>query len=53
MGAKGGGLLKIHWKTIKENDANLFTKSLLGPTFEKHTAVLCGQDEYNRNSGNI
>jgi hypothetical protein len=40
------GILEVFWIATEDNSADLFTKNLAGPIFEKHTAVYCGVDEY-------
>jgi hypothetical protein len=39
---KEQGLLDVVWIPMDENSANLFTKNLPGPLFEKHANVLIG-----------
>jgi hypothetical protein len=34
------------WISTDMNSADLFTKNLPGPAFEKHVDVYCGTDEY-------
>ena len=48
---KEAGVMKIEWVGTDDNNADLFTKSLPGPAFSRHTAVFCGEDEYSRHSG--
>ena len=43
---KEQGLLVIRYVPGKHNEADLFTKNLDGPTFEKHVTKLVGHDEY-------
>lgn len=43
---KEDGLINVLWIPTDENSSDLFTKNLSGPTFEKHTAIYCGHDEY-------
>ena len=45
-------VIKVGWISTDENVANLFTKSLPGPMFEKHTAVFCRWKDCNKGSGN-
>ena len=40
------GIIEVYWIPTEENSSDLFTKNLSGPTFKKHTAVYCGEDEY-------
>ncbi len=39
-------ILTLVWISTDDNSADLFTKNLPGPAFEKHVAVFCGHDEY-------
>jgi len=39
-------VLTLKWIATEENSADVFTKNLAGPLFEKHIAVYCGKDEY-------
>jgi len=39
-------VIKVVWIPTDGNSADLFTKNLSGPTFDKHTAIYCGHDEY-------
>ena len=43
---KEAGLIEVRWIPTKENCADMHTKNLAGPAFEKHTQVYCGVDEY-------
>ena len=43
---KEQGIIKIIWISGEENEADLFTKNLGGPAFNKHGSVYYGQDEY-------
>jgi hypothetical protein len=43
---KEEGILEVRWISGNDNDADLFTKNLDGPTFAKHTKVYCGNDQY-------
>ena len=45
------GIITVKWIPTEENSADLFTKNLSGPTFEKHVAVYCGKDEYMKTDG--
>jgi hypothetical protein len=40
------GIITVVWISTECNSADLFTKNLAGPLFEKHTAEYCGFDEY-------
>ena len=42
---KEEGLIDIEWISGEENPADLFTKNLDGPTFEKHAKFFCGEEE--------
>ena len=44
---KEEGLIDIEWISSEENPADLFTKNLDGPTFEKHTKFFWGEEEDN------
>jgi hypothetical protein len=43
---KEAGILKVKWISSDDNTADLFTKNLMGPVFERHAVVFCGHDEY-------
>ena len=43
---KEEGLLRVHWIAGTDNCADLFTKNLPGPLFDRHVRVSCGDDEY-------
>jgi len=43
---KEAGVIKIKWIATANNTADLFTKNLMGPLFDKHASVYCGVDEY-------
>ena len=43
---KEQGLIVIKWIKSEDNDADLFTKNLAGPEFNKHVRAFCGDDEY-------
>jgi len=43
---KEAGILIYQWCSTEDMTYDLFTKNLDGPTFEKHTKVLCGDDPY-------
>ena len=43
---KEQGIIRIIWIAGEENEADLFTKNLGGPAFNKHGSVYYGQDEY-------
>ena len=36
---KEQGIIKVEWIATEENNADLFTKNLQGPLFERHTSV--------------
>ena len=40
---KEEGLLKVVWIPGKENEADLFTKNLPGPDFDRHTKTILSQ----------
>jgi hypothetical protein len=40
------GTVEVKWIPTDMNSADLFTKNLAGPAFEKHVSVYCGTDEY-------
>jgi hypothetical protein len=40
------GTIEVEWIPTDMNSADLFTKNLAGPAFEKHVSVYCGIDEY-------
>jgi hypothetical protein len=42
-------IMDIHWIKGSENDADMFTKNLDGPAFEKCIKTLVGQDVYMKN----
>jgi hypothetical protein len=39
-------IVTVKWIPTSENSADLFTKNLPGPLFNKHVSVYCGHDEY-------
>ena len=43
---KEDGIIDVVWQCTDDNVADLFTKNLGGPAFEKHTGVYVGHDEY-------
>jgi len=43
---KEAGLVQVQWVPANNNCADMFTKNLAGPGFEKHTAMYCGVDKY-------
>jgi hypothetical protein len=43
---KEEGIIEVKWIAGDDNSADLFTKNLQGPLFEKHTKTYCGDDEY-------
>ena len=45
---KEAGILKIVWIKGDDNPADMFTKNLGGPAFNKHAKVFVGEDEYNQ-----
>ena len=45
---KENNVLKLKWIPGTENCADLFTKNLPGPLFNKHIKKFCGDDEYNK-----
>jgi hypothetical protein len=40
------GLIEVVWIPTDKNSADLFTKNLQGPVFEKHAREYVGNDEY-------
>jgi hypothetical protein len=44
---KEKGLIDVNWCESEEIPADLFTKNLSGPIFKRHTAALCGADNYD------
>jgi hypothetical protein len=44
---KEDGVMKIKWISGESNEADLFTKNLPGPLFNKHVKKYCGDDEYH------
>jgi hypothetical protein len=47
---KEEGIITVKWISGDENSADLFTKNLQGPLFEKHTKVYCGDNECVRSA---
>jgi hypothetical protein len=47
---KEDGILLVKWIPGPSNDADLHTKNLSGPDFEKHVETYTGKDEYSRMS---
>ncbi len=45
---KEQGLIEVHWMSTSDMPADLFTKNLPGPLFNKHTQTYCGQDDYGQ-----
>jgi hypothetical protein len=45
---KEEGVILVKWIAGDDNSADLFTKNLAGPLFEKHARAYCGDDEYMR-----
>jgi hypothetical protein len=43
---KEQGLLKVNWLNSEDNTADIFTKNLGGPLFNKHASAICGPDDY-------
>ena len=39
-------LIKTIWISGDENEADLFTKNLAGPDYNKHAEKFCGEDGY-------
>jgi hypothetical protein len=39
-------VIEVFWIATEDNSADLFTKNLMGPAFERHAKVYCGEDEY-------
>lgn len=44
---KEQGTIKVQWIPGDKNDADLFTKNLEGPKYEKFAQVYVGEDEYS------
>ena len=45
--------MKTSWEAGDKNLADLFTKNLPGPAFNKYTSELCGSDEYYKSSSEV
>ena len=45
---KDEGHIEVHWCSTHDMPADLFTKNLSGPLFNKHTQTYCGQDDYGQ-----
>lgn len=43
---KGAGTLEVQWIPTNENSADLLTKNLSGPLFDRHASDLVGHDQY-------
>jgi hypothetical protein len=43
---KEKNLIRVTWCRSEDMPADLFTKNLAGPLFNKHTKLFCGEDEY-------
>ena len=43
---KEQNLIHVVWCKSEDMTADLFTKNLSGPLFNKHTKAFCGHDEY-------
>ena len=50
---KEEGVITVTWIAGDENSADMFTKNLQGPLFEKHVKVYCGDDEYMRATNSV
>jgi hypothetical protein len=46
VGLKEEGIIVCDWVSGEKNSADLFTKNLAGPVFDKHTSVFVGRDQY-------
>jgi hypothetical protein len=44
------GIITIKWIPMEENSADIFTKNLNRPAFEKHASSYIGTDEYMKHS---
>ena len=44
------GIITVKWIPTEENSADIFTKNLNGPAFEKHASAYIGNDEYMKQS---
>ena len=40
------GIINVHWISTKENSADVLTKNLAGPVFNKHIRSIVGHDKY-------
>ena len=47
------GIIEVFWIPTDDNSLDLFTKNLMGPLFEKHVKVYCGEDEYMKKSSDV
>ena len=43
---KEAGIIRVIWTSTHDNEADIFTKNLPGPAFEKHIKNFVGEDEY-------
>ena len=43
---KEQNIIRINWVSTHANCADMFTKNLQGPIFNKHAQVFCGKDNY-------
>ena len=50
---KEEGIIEVQWIAGDSNSADLFTKNLEGPLFEKHARVYCGDDEYMKDAQHV
>jgi Reverse transcriptase (RNA-dependent DNA polymerase) len=48
---KEDGLIVTKWIATDDNSADIFTKNLSGPAFEKHASVYVGVDQYMQHIG--
>lgn len=46
---KEEGIIEVRWIAGNDNSADLLTKNLQGPLFEKHAKAYVGDDEYMKN----
>ena len=45
---KEAGIIIVKWCPGEDNDADMHTKNVAGPTFEKHARVYFGDDRYSQ-----